>query len=401
SGLSITDQEFLLEYASLGGAPSCEAVDANEFLPVPTQASCGTAPVCMQTSTYVTNGAATIDLLTGVEGQFVYGEVREDPSNITSAIDINQNEYTELEYAITPTVNVSDQNLCFRVTNNGDEFDTYLSVAKMNLRFEPVVNTITLNNGQPISLLPGTTTKVYATGTVSDLNGYTDLLYATSTIYRGLVAGGASCTPNNNNCYVSSTETATCSFIDCVGDSCTVSCYADIYFHADPTDAGDYMGQEWFAFVEVTDASAGYGFAASPGVVMSTLRAIEVDGVIDYGALAVNADTGSYNASTSIFNLGNVAIDIEITGTDLSDGITSVIPADKQKFATSTFTYSACGGNCALLSSTTPVSIDVDLVKPATDTPPISDSVYWGIAVPIGVNSVPHQGINVFTPVSP
>ncbi len=401
TGLAIVDQQFLLEYASMDSAPSCEAVDPTAYISVPVQASCGTAPVCMQSSTLITNGAGTIDLLTGVEGVFVPGEAREDPTNITSAIDIDQNQYTELEYAITPTTNVTDENLCFRVTDNGAEYDTYLQVAQMNLRFVPVVSTITLNDGQPISLLPGTTTRVYATGTVSDLNGYADLVYATSTIYRGGVAGGASCTPNNNNCYVSTTETAACSFVDCLGESCTVECFADIYFHADPTDAGDYVGQEWFAFVEVEDATAGYDFATSPGVTLSTLRAIEVNGAIDYGALAVNADTGSYNASTSILNLGNVGIDIEITGTDLSDGLSSVIPVDKQKFATSTFTYSACGASCELLSSTTPVSIDVDLGKPATDNPPISDDVYWGIAVPIGVSSVPHQGINVFTPVTP
>ena len=91
---------------------------------------------------------------------------------------------------------------------------------------------------------------------------------------------------------------------------------------------------------------------------------------------------------------------MEITGTDLSDGFDSVIPANQQKFATSSFTYSGCG-SCEMLSSSSPVQIDIDLDKPAADTPPVTDDVYWGIAVPFGVNSVAHQGINVFTPVSP
>lgn len=401
TGSPITAQQFLLEYAPLGVAPSCEAVSPANYLSVPVQASCGTSPVCMQSSTYVTNGASIADLLTDVQGTFVSGEAREDPSNITGNIDIAQSEYTELEYVLTPTTNVVDESLCFRVTDNGAEYDTYLKVAQLNLRFDPVLTGVTLNDGQPISLLPGTTTRVYATGTVSDLNGYPDIVFASSTIYRSGVSGGAACSGDHNDCYLSTTANY-CSFTDCSGNSCTIECYADVYFHADPTDAGStYEGEEWLAFVEVEDTASGYDFATAPGIELGTLRAIDVDGAIDYGSLAVNSDTGSYNASTSVFNQGNVAVDLEITGTDLSDGVTSVIPADKQKFATSTFIYSACGANCDLLSSTTPVSLDVELSKPTVDSPPVEDNVFWGIAVPIGINSAPHQGINVFTPVSP
>jgi hypothetical protein len=179
-----------------------------------------------------------------------------------------------------------------------------------------------------------------------------------------------------------------------------VQCKADIFFHADPTDIGVFDGQEWLAFIEVEDSSAGYDFASAIGVELTTLRAIDVVGAIDYGTLEVNANTGSFNASTSVFNLGNIEADLQVTGSDLTDGLSSVIPANQQKFSTSTFSYSGCG-SCELLSSSTPVQIDVDLGKPAVDTPPVSDEVYWGIAVPFGVNSVAHQGINVFTPVSP
>jgi len=398
SGLAISNQQLRLEYAPLGGAPSCEAVNFGNYNPVPIQSSCGTSPVCMQDSTNVTNGAATVDLLTGTEGMFTPGQVREDSSNITTAINIDQNEYTEVEYVIAPTSNIIDENLCFRVTNNGAGFDTYLRVARLSLTFDPVITDTTLNGGQLISLIPGTTTAVYATSTITDGNGFSDLVFATSTIYRSGVAGGASCVPDNNNCYVSTTANS-CQFTNCVGTTCTLECRADIYFHADPTDAGLYEGQEWFAFVEVEDASGGYDFDSSIGVDVSTLRAIDVQGMIDYGALPVNADTGSYNASTTVLNLGNVQVSIEIQGTDLTDGNDSFIPAQQQKFATSTFTYSACGASCNLLSSTTPTAMDMNLGKPTVDNPPVTDDVYWGIAVPIGVNSVPHQGMNIFTPI--
>lgn len=402
TGLAITNQQFLLEYAAQGTAPSCEAVDASDYASVPVQSSCGTSPVCMQNSTFVTNGASTFDLLSIADNEFSAGEARENPSNITGNINVAQNAYTELEYVITPTINVVDENLCFRVTNNGSDYDTYLSVAKMQLRFDPILGTPFLNEGLDISLLPGTTTRVYATTTVTDLNGYTDITSATTTFFRSGV--GAACTPDNNSCYVSSVADNTCSFVNCSGNVCEVSCYADIFFHADSTTGSStpYEGEEWLGFMEVEDASAGYDFDTTPGVEMNMLRAIDVAGVINYGALAVNQDTGSYNASTSIENLGNVEVDIEVQGTDLTDGAASVIPADAQKFSTTTFTYSACGATCELLSSTSPVALDVELTKPTAETPPVADDVFWGIALPAsGVNSVPHQGINVFTPISP
>ena len=395
SGLDITGQQLLLEYAALGAAPSCEAVDANDFITVPPQSSCGSSPVCMQTSTHITNGASIADLLFGTYGTYTLGQVREDPSNITSGIDIDQNYYTEVEYAITPTTNVVDENLCFRVTNNGTPFDTYLKVAQMSFQFDPTVSNVILNGGLDIDLLPGTTTAVYATGTVTDLNGASDLASATGTIYRIGATGGASCGPNNNDCYVSS-----CDFTNCSGNTCDVECRADIYFHADPTDDGAYMGEQWLAFVEVEDFSSGYDFDDSIGVILNSLRAIDVDSAITYGAVEATFDTAGTNASTSIENLGNTAINIEVEGTDMTDGAGSTIPSAEQKFATSTFTYSSCT-SCYTLSSTTPYELDVELLKPTTDSPILTDGVYWGVRVPYGTNSTPHSGMNVFTPVSP
>ncbi|MEK7462460.1 MAG: DUF2341 domain-containing protein [Patescibacteria group bacterium] len=395
SGLPITNQQLLLEYAALGVAPSCEAVDPNDFATVPVQASCGTSPVCMQSSTLITNGDSIGDLLFNTLGLYTLGQVREDPSNITGNINIGQDEYTEVEYAITPTADVVDENICFRVTNNSTPFDTYLKVAHLALQFDPTVTNAVLNEGLDINLLPGTTTTVYATGTVTDLNGAADIAYGTSTIYRIGATGGASCTPNDNDCYVSQ-----CIFTNCAGNSCDIECQADIYFHADPTDDGAYMGEEWLAFIEVEDSNGGYAFDDSIGVALNSLRAIDVESAITYGAVEATYDTGATNASTTIENLGNTEINIEVEGSDMTDGTGSTIPAAEQKFATSTFTYSACT-SCYALSSTTPYELDVELVKPTSYSPILTDDVYWGVEVPFGTNSTAHSGINVFTPVSP
>jgi hypothetical protein len=394
SGLDITGQQFRLEYAAKSVAPTCESVASVNYTAVPNQASCGTSPVCMATSSQVVNGAVTTDLLFGTNGTFSAGEIVTSPGTETTAIDVNQDYYTEVEYALVSTIYASDA-YCFRVTNAGTELDFYGTVAELALKFDPQISSVSLNDGLDISLTPGTTTIVIASTTVTDFNGYVDLAHATATIYRS--GAGAACTPDSNDCYVLSTENGACSFTNCSGNSCSVQCTADVAFHADPTDSGSvYEGEEWLAYLEVEDNAGGYDFDSAPGVELFTLRALQVDSLINYGALEANSDTGSTNASTTVTNLGNVDINIDVEATDLTDGGTSYIPAEQQKMATTTFTYSACV-SCYQLSSTTPVTLGINLNKPTVDTPPVETDVYWGIAVPLNVNSAPHTGVNIFT----
>jgi hypothetical protein len=395
SGLEINNQQFALEYAPKGLAPTCESVSGGSYLAVPALSSCGSSPVCMATSSYVTNGLNTTDQLFATRGTFSPGKLISDPSTKTTNLDIGQDYYTEVEYVLMPTVNASDA-YCFRVTNDGTELDFYGKVAELALRFDPVFGPFSLNSGLHISLIPGTTTRVMATGTVTDLNGYLDLAQATTTIYRSGV--GPSCTPDNNNCYILSTENGGCSFQNCSGSSCTLTCQANVPFHADPTDSGTFVGQEWLAYAEVEDYSGGYDLESAFGVQLYTLRAMTVDSLINYGALPVQSDTGTNNSTTTITNLGNVPFNVDISGTDLTDGGNSLIPANQQKVSTTTFAYSACV-TCVQLSTSTPVTLDINLSKPTQITPPVETDVYWGIAVPLGINSVPHSGVNTFTPI--
>ena len=389
TGLPVTNQNYELEFAPKGVAPSCEAVAYGNFVEVPNVAACGTSDICMESSSQFMDHASTTDLLGG-EGIFTYGQMIEDPSNNTGNISIQAGEYTELEYVITPTSNVTDSNYCFRVSNEGTDLDSYTKVAEMSLHFAPNITSLSLNGGADIILVAGVMTTIYATGTVSDLNGYTDIAGATSTIFRSGV--GESCSANNNNCYVSGNSL--CTFSNCAGDSCDVTCSADIYYHADPTDAGDYGGETWRALLRVEDTGSAIATATAPSVDLMTLRALDVNSSIDYGALEVGSDTNLYNATTTIENIGNDSLDISVEGSDLTDGGSSQIPATYQKFATSSFPYSACT-YCSTLSGT-PLNYKVDLTKPTSTTPSVTDEIFWGIAIPFGVSGAPHQGTNVF-----
>lgn len=393
SGLAITNQTYDLEYAVKGAAPSCESVSGSNYAIVPNQASCGTSALCMQTTANYVSGAGTTDLLLGADGSFVAGQAIESPNSTTGNINIDQNYFTELEYAITATNNALSSNYCLRVTDAGGELDSYLEVAELIIRFDPTFGPVSFNQGQNISLLPGTTTRVYATSTVTDLNGYTDIVAATATMYT--TTATAACAPDDNNCYVASYG-GNCSLTNCSGNSCTLSCYADFYFHAEPTfsDGGEF----WQAFLEAEDTQGGTGYNTSPSIDVFELAALAADGTINYGALEVASTTGTYNPTTTVQNYGNVPIDINVQGTNLSDGIASEIPAEQQLFATSTFDYSVCpvDEQCTELSTTTITNYELDLGKPTATSTPVEDYVYWGIEIPFGVAAHSYSGVNTF-----
>jgi hypothetical protein len=397
TGLAVTNHQYRLEFANKGIAPSCGAVPSGDFITVPNQASCGSSPVCMATSTHIAHGDLTSDLLFGTKGTFTAGLVVTSPNSQSGSRDIGQRFFTELEYVLKATAN-ADDDYCFRVTNNGTLLDFYQNLPELSLQFDPVFGAVSLNAGQPIILNPGTTTTIYATGTVTDFNGFADLVAASSTLYRSGV--GPACVPNNNNCYQANTSAGTCAFTDCSGNTCVLSCAFDIFFHADPTDTLPYEGEEWIAYLEARD-TAGVSAIGDPpsGVELLTMRALTVENSINYGSLFVGADTGTDNASTTIVNVGNIQFVLEVEGSDLSDGNLSTIPAEQQKFATSTFNYSSCTV-CAQLSTSSSL-FSLLLPKPSAPTPPIAEPIYWGIAVPFGTNSAPHSGTNIFTPVTP
>ncbi len=253
----------------------------------------------------------------------------------------------------------------------------------------PVVSNVVLDGGTAITLTENTTKSVSATADVSDINGADDIVSATSTIYRSVI--GAGCTADDNNCY----KVSSCTFS---GATSTVTCTANVQFFADPTDASstDYSAQNWLAEITVTDSASATGASSTlSGVELNTLWAINVTGPINYGSVSPGSDTGGTTPTVTVKNTGNAAIDVDLYGTDMTLG-GSTIGVTNQKYATSTFTYSSCTV-CTALSST-PAAYEVDLLKPTSATP-VTDLIYWGLAVSEGTAQGVHNGTNTFTAV--
>jgi hypothetical protein len=123
------------------------------------------------------------------------------------------------------------------------------------------------------------------------------------------------------------------------------------------------------------------------------VNALAVTSLIDYGSLEVGENTGATTEQTVVTNTGNNNIDIQLEGDDLA-GTGSTIAVGEQKFATSTFSYSACS-ICTFLTGSAS-TVEVDLPKPTSSSTPVTDDLYWGINVPSGTKAVSHTGTNTF-----
>jgi hypothetical protein len=329
----------------------------------------------------------------------------ESPSNETGSSTLPSNTATELEYNFQFTNYATSHAYCLRTTNAGTDFANYDHVAEAQILHAPtIVGGVSLNGGQDIKLVEGTTTTISATSTVQDLDGYTDIVQGTSTIYRSGVTGGASCNSSLQSCYqVPATQ---CTFSNCSGTQCLMTCSANIEYFADATDASStYAGQTWMATMSVVDTTDLYGSATiAGGVPLDSLLALEVTSPsINFGALVNGANTGSTNATTTIINTGNAPIDVKVSGDPLNGtgGPTGSIPVNSQKYATSTFMYAGCALCQVLTGPSTPASIGVNLPQATSTAGSQPSSIYFGLQVPTNINTGAYTGTNYFTAVVP
>ncbi len=246
-----------------------------------------------------------------------------------------------------------------------------------------------------ITLTENATTSITVTATITDGNGCEDVFSSGTkqfTLYRSGV--GASCSQDNNNCYVSSTFTVvevgnTCSGgVDTSGDIVGTT---SIWYFAEATDASSsFPSENWEASVKATDFSSASSTATSSAE-LNSLYALNVTGAISYGSVAAGADTGSTNQTATTTNTGNFKIDLEISGTDMTGGGTIV--ASQQKYGSSSVTYASLSYNL----STSATARDWDIGKATASSTPAASSTFWGIAIPTGQTAASYSGTNTFT----
>jgi hypothetical protein len=324
------------------------------------------------------------------------GGQRETTSQ-TGALSVSSEQFVELEYAVQALSSATDGGTyCFRVTNAGTATDflytRYATTTISGGNAAPVVSAVSVNDGNPITLIPNTTTSVSVHFTVTDTNGCSDVFTGgavTSTLFRSGVT--AACAASNLSCYITGSVTHNCSG----GSSAQATTTLALYYFADATDASStYPSDTWQASISVRDTAGATSTASSSGVELNTLTAINVPTAsLNYGTLSPSTNTGGTNQNATTTNAGNSSTTLQLSSlATLTSGANS-ISTSSQHYASSTFTY---GGGEQALSGTAATVSGFTLTSP-TSTTNVARSTFWGIAIPAATPTGTYSGTNVFS----
>lgn len=263
----------------------------------------------------------------------------------------------------------------------------------------PSVGTVFINNQLDTGTLGikgGSGLSIPINATITDNNGCEDLSSGTSTAYYSAVANGYACASSTDSCYFSSS----CAYSGCqAGTSiATLQCTTTLQFNTNPTadllgvtpfEAGNWLGR----LTAIDDDNAFNSDITPDGIETAGTVAVDVtEELINYQTVKSGQNTGERNATTTINNMGNTALDTDVQGTDMEKGI-DTIPVGQQEFNELTnFTWStgtdlAAGDQKADVNIQKPTDGDIDKDAP----------IYWGIGIPGAQPSGDYTGQNTFT----
>lgn len=263
----------------------------------------------------------------------------------------------------------------------------------------PTVPSVTVNNGNNITLTPNTTTNVSVNATISDNNGCADIQNGTTTImlYRsGITSSTCLTTANDLNCYRATAFTASST---CSSNSVNTTTTFAVQYFAQATDASSsYASQLWQATVIFKDPNNATGTKDSAGGAgppdITTLTAIDVTtSSVNYGSVPAGTDTGAVNQTATTTNAGNSSTTLQLKASATLTSGANAIATTSQRYATSSFTFP--GGATQLTDSN--VTVTGFFLTSPTSSSNVTRATFWGLEVPGGTATGTYQGTNVFS----
>lgn len=290
---------------------------------------------------------------------------------------------------VYPSSNYSDSERVFIqfAQDGSSKLIRFANIIEPEPNSSPTIGTITLNGGENINLTSGVTTTVSSTATITDSDGYSDIIKLENVLYWSEVANEEGCTYNANTCYTA--EVCSCATSSCSGNSCNLTCNCDVWFHATPTKN---FTPKWISWIQIED-SADNSDAGTTSQDIESLYAFSITGTIDYGELDPGERMNNLTESNLITNTGNGSIDAYLYSTDMeSSG--NFIPVDYQQYATSSVSY----GDGVKATSSQINWIELDLPKPTENPSNSTDTVYWGIMIPDTQAAGVYNGTTTYEP---
>lgn len=245
-------------------------------------------------------------------------------------------------------------------------------------------------NVSPLSVAPNAITTYHVNGTVSDADGFADILSVGVVFYRSGVANGADCNFDKNNCY----RPPDCNLSNGNGNTVDYDCQIDVDYFADPTDSGTYAADSWKVRVRVTDSLQSVDDTTYNNEINSLLAVSINPPNINYGSLALGNISNS--VAVNIKNSGNVGADTQISASGNMGCPTGNIPVANQKYGRTDGTFQ----ELEYTLSTTPTGAVLNLPQQTNDGVVVNDDLFFKVKIPTsGVRGV-CNGITNITAIS-
>lgn len=251
----------------------------------------------------------------------------------------------------------------------------------------PNVDSVSISPTPTIDLNADTTKTVTITATITDNDGCEDVFTSGSItgVFFDDAAENDTCSQDDNDCYASLTLTEVDNTCTGAGDyTADASVNVSVWFIANPSSS-------WTAKVTATDAAAASD-SNTQTVTINTLNAFKLD-VSDIAYGTVNPDAVSSQQTVLITTTGNAAVDVELSGENLTWSGNTILVGQQKYSASSGFDWETQG--TALTGS--PVCHELSTGKPTDHPSNQSENVYWKLKVPTGKPAGgPYSGTNHF-----
>jgi hypothetical protein len=254
----------------------------------------------------------------------------------------------------------------------------------------PTVAGVNLNDsdGVTIQLTVSSTTRVMCNATLTDLNGYSDIVGANSTFYHSSSTSGAS--DDINSHYTNNT----CTLFGGTGTTIYANCTVNLSFAA--------INGTWTCNVTAWDNATTSGSATGTNTVDQLVALSIWNSSIDFGAMT-NGQNTTTAQGVNISNEGNVMIDIAVksqTATMSCLGSADCIGAigvGNMTFNLTAGTYDnmISGFNLTTTNQTvTAFNLTAKGIDTA-DTVNATRNLYWGIQIPQAVKGEFNTNITI------
>ena len=261
----------------------------------------------------------------------------------------------------------------------------------------PTVGTIILNLGNAINLTEYATTAVTGTTTITDANGWADIVAVTSTLY---LTQTTTCNDGSSQvkwCYATTDVATVCSTLSTTTNTRIVSCTAYVWYVAEPSDASSsYPTKDWKMEITAIDTALNRANNSTTKE-LNSIPSLDVYATTNYGSVSPGVTSTQQTVTSTV--TGNISIDLNLSGTDFAttEGGYATISANRQTYSSTSMGNGTSSVGVSLWN--TLAIFKVTLATPTATTTANTTSTYWIIDIPPTQAAAVYVGANTFLPI--